>query len=204
VPHYFETPAGERGEPRSIQLTVDGRTLALETEAGVFSRTRLDPGTSVLLETVPPSPQHGHLLDLGCGYGPIALTMAALAPRATVWAVDVNERARGLCERNAARNRLRNVRVRAPEDVPEDARFAAIWSNPPIRVGKTALHEMLVTWLDRLAPDGEAYLVVQRHLGSDSLQRWLEDRGWPTVRIASRKGFRVLRSRPRGAFMERS
>jgi 16S rRNA (guanine1207-N2)-methyltransferase len=193
VPHYFETPTGDRKDPRRVELTVPGRTLTLETETGVFSRARLDPGTGVLLEVAPPPAQEGHLLDLGCGYGPIGLTMAALAPGATVWAVDVNQRARELCERNAARNRLGNVRVRAPDEVPAGARMAAIWSNPPIRVGKLALHEMLATWLDRLAPGGEAYLVVQRHLGSDSLQRWLEERGWPTARIASRKGFRVLR-----------
>lgn len=197
MPQYFETPTGLPEAPRTVELVVGGRRLALRTEAGVFSRARLDPGTAVLLDLVPPPPSGGDVLDLGSGYGPIALTMATLAPKATVWAVEVNERARELCARNAATARLANVRVAAPEEVPAEVRFAAIWSNPPIRVGKDALHDMLRTWLDRLGPDGNAFLVVQRHLGADSLHRWLEEQGWPTERVGSKKGFRVLRSSPR-------
>src|SRR5262249_34971319 len=158
---------------------VAGRTLELATDAGVFSRARLDPGTAVLLEVVPPPPAAGDLLDLGCGYGPVALSMAVQAPGAVVWAVDVNERARGLCAANG--------RVSGPDDVPAGVRFARIASNPPVRVGKGALHELLGRWLGRLEAHGEAYLVVQKHLGSDSLQRWLIEQGWPTERIASRR-----------------
>jgi 16S rRNA (guanine1207-N2)-methyltransferase len=197
VGHYFETPADLPPDPRTVELLVGGRRLALRTDPGVFSRARLDPGTAVLLETAPPPPPTGALLDIGCGYGPIALTMAALAPNATVWAIDVNRRARELCAANAAAERLGNVHVAAPDEVPPDIRFDAIWSNPPIRIGKDALHALLRTWLGRLAPDGEALLVVQRHLGSDSLHRWLQAEGWPTRRIASRKGFRVLQAAPR-------
>ena len=162
------------------------------TDAGVFSGARLDPGTRVLLETVPPPPARGDLLDLGTGYGPIALAMAARAPGATVWAVNVNERALGLCTGNAARAGLGNVRCVTPEAPELPGRFAALWSNPPIRVGKQALHAMLARWLGRLAPGGQAHLVVQRNLGADSLQRWLSAGGWPATRIASRAGYRVL------------
>lgn len=193
VPQYFETPAGLREDARTVELVVAGRRLSLRTEAGVFSRARLDMGTAVLLDLAPPPPSEGDLLDLGSGYGPIAVTMASLAPGATVWAVEVNERARELAARNALAARLDNVRAVAPDEVPEDVRFATIWSNPPIRIGKEPLHSLLTTWLDRLRPDGAAYLVVQRHLGSDSLHRWLEDEGHRTERIGSRKGFRVLR-----------
>jgi 16S rRNA (guanine1207-N2)-methyltransferase len=176
---------------------VAGRVLELTTDAGVFSRNRVDPGTAVLLDVLPHLPSTGTLLDLGCGYGPIALTLAVERPQATVWAVDVNERARGLCAANAAAASLTNVRVSAPEEVPPDIRFAAIVSNPPIRIGKEALHELLGTWLGRLEPEGVAYLVVQKHLGADSLQRWLSDQGWSTSRIASRQAFRVLRCEAR-------
>jgi 16S rRNA (guanine1207-N2)-methyltransferase len=193
MPHYFENPAEGPDDPRIVVLNVNQRDLRLRTGTGVFSRVRLDPGTSVLLDAVPPPAGEGDLLDLGCGYGPIALTMAVLSPRATVWAVDVNERARELCEQNAAAAGLGNVRVCGPEDVPAGVRFATIWSDPPIRVGKEPLHAMLQHWLGRLAGGGEAFLVVQRHLGSDSLQRWLEEQGWPTSRLGSRKGFRILR-----------
>ena len=163
----------------------------------MFSPGRLDPGSRVLLEAVPPPPARGDLLDLGTGYGPIALAMAARAPEATVWAVDINERALGLCTANAARAGLGNVRCVTPGDPGLPGHFAAIWSNPPIRVGKEALHGMLAGWLGRLAPGGHAYLVVQRNLGADSLQRWLQGEGWPATRIASRAGYRVLQVTPR-------
>ena len=164
----------------------------------MFSADRLDPGTAILLRKAPlPGPDTtGDLLDLGCGYGPIALTLAVRCPRATVWAVDINERARELCAANAEAAGLTNVRVVAPEDVPEDVRFAAIWSNPPIRIGKQALHELLLQWLPRLADGGVALMVVQKNLGSDSLQRWLTEQGWPTERLTSRNAFRLLRSCP--------
>ncbi|HYW25523.1 MAG TPA: methyltransferase [Terriglobales bacterium] len=197
MPHYFETPAPGARSPGRVRLTAAGRVLDLATDAGVFSRAQLDPGTSVLLEVAPPPPAGGDLLDVGCGYGPVALSMAVQSPDAVVWAVDVNERARDLCAANAAAAGAANVRVRHPDEVPEGVLFARIASNPPIRVGKEVLHELLRRWLDRLRPDGEAYLVVQKNLGSDSLQRWLVEQGWPTRRIASRRGFRVLRSAAR-------
>jgi 16S rRNA (guanine1207-N2)-methyltransferase len=202
--HYFQSPPPEASSPRSVRLTVAGRVLELATDTGVFSRNQIDPGTAVLLHVLPPPPPMGALLDLGCGYGPIALAMAIQAPQATVWAVDVNERARTLCAVNATAAGLTNVRVCAPDVVPPETRFAAIVSNPPIRIGKAALHELLSAWLWRLNPGADAYLVVQKHLGSDSLQRWLNDQGLPTSRVASRKAFRVLRCQAPGPGGERS
>jgi 16S rRNA (guanine1207-N2)-methyltransferase len=162
----------------------------------VFARDAVDPGTKLLLLDGPPPPGDGDLLDLGCGYGPIAVTLARRAAGARVWAVDVNRRALALCAANAA---AAGVVVRAvpPEEVPADVRFAGIWSNPPVRIGKVELHELLRTWLDRLAPEGRAALVVHRHLGADSLTRWLEAEGWPTTRTGSRMGYRLLEVRPR-------
>jgi 16S rRNA G1207 methylase RsmC len=150
----------------------------------------------VLLRAVPDPPPAGLLLDLGCGYGPIALTLAARAPGATVWAVDVNERARALTAENAAGAGLPNVRVAAPNEVPDDVRFAEIWSNPPIRVGKADLHALLLRWLPRLTSGAEAHLVVQRTLGADSLQAWLGPAlgaGFSVQRAGSAKGYRVIR-----------
>ena len=190
--HYFESPPPEAHAPGRVRLAIAGRTIDLATDAGVFSRAQLDPGTRVLLEVMPPPPPAGDLLDLGCGYGPIALSMALQSPGAAVWAVDVNERARELCAANAAAAGAANVRVCEPSEVPAGIRFARIVSNPPIRIGKAAVHELLTGWLGRLRAGGEAYLVVQKHLGSDSLQRWLTDQGWVTRRVASRRAFRVL------------
>jgi 16S rRNA (guanine1207-N2)-methyltransferase len=190
--HYFTASPAAAHRPGLIQVVLPDLHFECATDAGVFSGGRLDPGTRVLLETVPPPPARGDLLDLGTGYGPVALAMAARAPGATVWAVDVNERALELCAANAARAGLGNVRCVTPEAPGLPGQFAAIWSNPPIRVGKQALHEMLASWLGRLAPGGQAHLVVQRNLGADSLQRWLQAEGWPASRIASRSGYRVL------------
>ncbi|GAA0220404.1 methyltransferase [Cryptosporangium japonicum] len=173
-----------------MRLALRDVQAGLATDSGVFSPTAVDAGTLVLLETVPPPPAAGNLLDLGCGYGPITVTLAHRAPGATVWGVDVNERARELAAQNTAG--YPHVRIAAPDDVPDDQRFAAIWSNPPIKVGKGVLHGMMRRWLPRLAPDGVAYLVVQRHLGADSLHKWLEAEGFPTERLASRKGYRIL------------
>jgi 16S rRNA (guanine1207-N2)-methyltransferase len=196
--HYFDERPVADSDPAQVTVELPDTTFTLRTDRGVFSHRRLDPGTAVLLRNAPPPPQHGELLDLGCGAGAIALTLARRAPAATVWAVDVNERARDLCAANAAANAIRNVVVRAAEEVPSDVRFDAIWSNPPIRIGKPALHELLATWLDRLNVDGRALLVVQKHLGADSLHRWLTDAGWPTSRIASQRGFRLLEVRAGG------
>lgn len=174
-------------------MRLAGRDVDVETAPGVFSPGHVDLGTRVLLRTLADQPLAGDVLDLGCGWGPIALAMALGSPAATVWAVDVNVRALDLLRGNAGRLGLSGVRPVTPDLVPEDVAFTAIWSNPPIRIGKDALHALLERWLPRLTPDGVAHLVVQRHLGADSLQRWIaEDFGMPTTRVASAKGFRVL------------
>jgi len=169
----------------------------LVSDRGVFSGDRVDPGTVELLRAAPPPPPAGDLLDLGCGYGPIAVTMARRSPDATVWAIDTNRRAVALTGENAARLGLANIRAVTPEEMGPEVRFAAIWSNPPIRIGKEALHDLLLAWLARLTPDGRAYLVVHKHLGGDSLATWLTDQGHQATKMASRKGYRLLEVLPR-------
>jgi 16S rRNA (guanine1207-N2)-methyltransferase len=192
--HYFDEEPTTDSAPRDVVLLLPDLQLTLATDRGVFGYDRVDGGTKLLLlKAAPPSPA-GDLLDIGCGTGAIALTMARRAPGATVWAIDVNERARHLCAANAERNGITNVRVCGPDDVPDDVRFATIWSNPAIRIGKAALHEMLLRWFGRLTSDGTAVLVVHKHLGSDSLQTWLTAQGHPTERLASSAGYRILRS----------
>ncbi len=192
VGHYFDDDPAAPSDPRSVPLVLPDLAVALTADAGVFSGSAVDPGTRLLLLDGPPPPADGDLLDLGCGYGPIAVALARRSPKATVWAVDVNRRALALTTANAEAAGCTNVRVAAPEDVPADVRFTAIWSNPPIRIGKEALHELLLRWLPRLVPDGRAVLVVQKHLGADSLARWLGSVGHPTVRLGSRMGYRLL------------
>jgi len=199
--HYFSAQPQSEMVSRTLPVTLAGRDVEVVTAGGVFSPGALDVGTRVLLGSVPPPPPGGHLLDLGCGWGPIALTLALESPRATVWAVDVNERALELTRRNASTLGLTNVNAVRPEDVPDDVTFRTIWSNPPIRVGKNELHAMLRGWLPRLADASDAWLVVARNLGADSLQRWIDAEldDLRAQRAATSKGFRVLRVRRRGA-----
>ena len=194
--HYFSTDPAVPGTRSRIQFTAAGRSYDLAVAAGVFSAGRLDPGTAVLLRKgeLPTAATTGTLLDLGCGYGPIACVLASEAPETTVWAIDVNSRARELTAENAAALGLTDrVRVATPEEVPADVTFTEIWSNPPTHVGKAELHTLMERWLPRLAPDGVAWLVINRNLGGDSLHTLLVSLGWDVVRTASQRGFRVLR-----------
>lgn len=195
--HYFSGRPAVPEELRERRVELMGHVVTVEVASGIFSPDGVDKGTRVLLDEVPNPPASGSFLDLGCGWGPIALSMALLSPRADILAVDVNERSLELTRRNAERLGLNGIHVAHPDSVDPGRRFDLIWSNPPIRIGKAALHTLLRQWLPRLEAGGAAYLVVQRNLGSDSLARWIEsDLGMPCARLASRKGFRVLHVRP--------
>ncbi|KQZ87550.1 hypothetical protein ASD62_18475 [Phycicoccus sp. Root563] len=197
--HYFTAEPVSAAQQRSTTVELAGREVTVRTAAGIFSPDGIDKGTAVLLREAPAPPTTGALLDLGCGWGPITLTLALRSPGATVYGVDVNERALDLLRTTAASLDLGSVHACRPQDVPADVEFAAIWSNPPIRVGKAVLHDMLLTWLPRLAVGGAAYLVVQKNLGSDSLQKWLGEQlpadAYVVGRFALDKGFRVLEVR---------
>ena len=192
--HYFDPVPGAASARRTVELALPDVTVALETDRGVFSGDHVDAGTKLLLLEAPAPPPTGDLLDLGCGYGPITVALALRSPGAHVWAVDVNERALELTSLNAERAGAKNVTVGAPGVVPAGLRFAACFSNPPIRVGKNALHAMLTEWIPRC---GVAYLVVNKNLGSDSLAAWMSgDHGWAVERLVSRMGYRILAVTP--------
>ena len=190
--HYFNEDPEVPSARKRIDVSLPDGSFSIETDTGVFSHGRVDSGTKVLLMEAPALPASGNVLDLGCGSGPIAVTMARRAPGCGVWAIDVNERARQLTRDNASALGLTNVTVAAPDEVPDNVIFDVIWSNPPIKAGKKELHELLNRWLARLSPDGYAVLVVNKNLGSDSLAKWLTELGWTVKRISSRQGFRVL------------
>jgi len=192
--HYFSAEPASPAELREREVVLAGRPVTVQTAGGIFSPDGIDKGTAVLLKHVPAPPETGTFLDLGCGWGPMALTLALHSPAATVHAVDVNQRALDLVRRNAAALGCA-VTALAPEDVPDHTTYDLIWSNPPIRVGKAVLHEMMRTWLPRLAPGGEAWLVVQKNLGADSLLKWLATE-FPDLAVdrpATSGGFRLIR-----------
>lgn len=195
--HYFDADPGVPSRPATVRLDLPDRSLTLTTDRGVFAADRVDAGTKYLLLEAPAPPSTGTFVDVGCGYGPIACTLALRAPAATVLAIDVNQRAVDLCRANAEATGAANVRARLPSEVADDIAVDLVWSNPPIRIGKAALHALLEGWLHRLTPTGTAVLVVQKHLGADSLQRWLDAQGFPAARLGSRAGYRLLEARRR-------
>ena len=192
--HYFETPtSAEKRRNHSIELW--GNRVDVVTADGVFSGGKLDQATAILLREARPNPNTRTVLDLGCGWGPLALALGLALPHAQITAVDVNERALALTRDNAISLGLTHISAMLPSDVDPTISYDEIWSNPPIRIGKAALHDLLLLWLPRLSATGVARLVVGKHLGADSLQRWLIEQGWDCERIASSKGFRVLEVR---------
>jgi len=190
--HYFDAQPAVVSRPHTVRLHLGDLELELQADRGVFGSRAVDLGTRTLLREAPPPPLSGDILDLGCGYGPIAIALARRAPAARFWAVDVNERALELTRANAAAAGTGNVTALLPEDVPAGLEFDAIYSNPPVRVGKGPLHDILLRWLPRLRPGATAYLVVQRNLGSDSLAAWLSTQGLQVMRLKSKKGYRIL------------
>ncbi|WP_288025623.1 methyltransferase [Arthrobacter sp.] len=199
--HYFTSQPSTPLKRRPLTVWLAGAERTLQTAGGIFSPDGVDKGTAVLLNGAPPPAAAGNLLDIGCGWGPVALTLALRSPGATVHAVDVNERSIELTTDNAKALGLANVHASTPDAVDPGLRFNTIWSNPPIRVGKAGLHSILLMWLPRLADGGTAYLVVQKNLGADSLQRWLAaelderfpDASFKVSRDSTHKAFRILK-----------
>jgi 16S rRNA (guanine1207-N2)-methyltransferase len=190
--HYFDPEPQAASKPRTLHLHLGDLELELQADRGVFGSHAIDLGTQVLLKEAPLPPAEGDILDLGSGYGPIAIALARRSPAARIWAVDVNERALQLTRANAEAAKTPNVKVVLPEELPGGLQFAAIYSNPPVRIGKAPLHELLLRWLPRLAPGAHAYLVVQRNLGADSLVVWLSAQAFNVQRLKAKKGYRVL------------
>lgn len=194
--HYFSQEPGSALKPKKITIPVAGEMVTVTSASGTFSPAQLDFGTEVLIEQMDLAPEYGDILDLGCGWGPIALNLAKLRPGTKVWAVDVNTRSVELTAKNAKDLGLSNISAVVPDEVPENLLFSGIWSNPPIRIGKKELHELLLKWLPRLQVGAEAYLVVQKNLGSDSLQKWLTEElagKFEVSRYTSIKTYRVIK-----------
>ena len=194
--HYFASSPEGPLVTREITVNLNGNKTQVLTAGGIFSPEHIDQGTQVLLTHLEAANPTGTFLDIGCGWGPIALALALQSPKAKIYAIDVNERSLQLTKMNAEKLGISNIIVCKPEDVPQEIMFDEIWSNPPIRVGKKVLHEILNVWIKKLVQGGTARLVVQKNLGSDSLHKWLMEEFSPefdSTRIDSSKTFRVLK-----------
>ncbi|MSS83597.1 methyltransferase [Actinomycetaceae bacterium WB03_NA08] len=199
--HYFsQSPIAGADERHLVTFSTRGHDFQVWVAGQVFSAGRLDPGTAELLRAVPSLPSTGTFLDLGCGWGPVAITAGAESPQAEVWAVDVNPRAVALTADNAKVNSVDNVRAMDASEAYQEAQargtqFDVILSNPPVRVGKTAMQTMVKQWLDLLSPTGVAWLVMSKNLGADSFITWLGNQGFQARKHSSRKGFRIIEVR---------
>jgi 16S rRNA (guanine1207-N2)-methyltransferase len=192
--HYFSSDPATPKKTVSIAIPVGGLNVEIEAVSGTFSSSRLDTGTAVLLRQDSHFPKDGTVLDLGCGWGPIGLSIATVSRATQVYGVDINQRSVEQSNLNAEKLGLSNYQAMHPSELPAELRFQAIWSNPPIRVGKKVLHELMENYIPRLVPGGRAMLVVQKNLGADSFQRWLAGR-FPeaeVTRVASDKGYRII------------
>ena len=194
--HYFSADPSVPFRRMPVTASVWGHELSLTSGSGVFAQGRLDVGTAVLFRETSSRPRRAVPRPRLRVRRDRAGHRRRGARARSVTGVDVNERAVLLANENAAALGLADrFTATTPAGVPADATYDEIWSNPPIRIGKAALHELLLTWLPRLVPGGRAVMVVGKNLGADSLQRWLGEQGYPTERIASAKGFRVLETR---------
>lgn len=192
--HYFTPHPDDNHQRFPLSVDLRGHRVDILTAPNVFSAKRLDPGTAVLLKQAPQPPAIGTFLDIGCGWGAIALALALESPHSTIYAIDINDLALELTKENALSLHLENIHTCTPSCVPSDITFDLIWSNPPIRIGKEELHALLLLWLLRLAPEGNAYLTVQKNLGADSLITWLTQT-FPSYSISkyhSSKGYRII------------
>lgn len=195
---YFSANPNSLDLRRTLQVDLRGKEVSVQVSNGVFSSSKLDLGTAVLLKHAPQPPENGRFFDIGCGWGAISLALGFESPNAQIYAVDVNERALELTNINAKNAGLNNIHTYLVEDaLKEDSskNIDLIWSNPPIRVGKDVLHNILLTWLPRLKVGGAAYLVVQKNLGSDSLIPWLSKNlgeNFSVEKYASSKGYRII------------
>ena len=192
--HYFSSDPAAPKKTVSVLIQVGGKEIEIEAASGTFSSSRLDAGTAVLLKHDEHFPKDGNVLDIGCGWGPIGLSIASVSKSSKVFGIDINQRSIEQSNLNSSNLGLTNYSAMHSRELPSDLRFSAIWSNPPIRVGKKVLHELMETYIPRLEPGGRAMLVVQKNLGADSFQRWLSSR-FPeaeVTRVSTDKGYRVI------------
>lgn len=192
--HYFSANPSTNQKLKPVEFSVAGQAIRLQAAAGTFSSGKLDKGTAVLLSLADQFPKQGKILDLGCGWGPVGIAIAKLSPATKVWGVDVNSRSVELANQNSKELGLTNFQAVLSEQLPNEIKFDEIWSNPPIRIGKSALHELLTTYMNKLNPTGRAVLVVQKQLGAESLMKWLAEQfsGQEVRRLANEKGYWVI------------
>lgn len=190
--HYYTVQPTSAHDLRTCTVEVLGVRSAFTTDAGVFSRDGLDVGTRALLEALPP--MHGRVLDLGCGWGPVGVTLARKYPEAEIVMTDVNQRAVDLSKRNLAANGARAAVFQGDgfENVPGS--FDFVITNPPIRAGKATIYRMFTDARDRLNPGGSLFIVIRKQQGAPSALKFLREQFAAAEVVARESGFWVIRA----------
>jgi len=196
--HYYTRRPGAAHDETSFHATLRGMDFRFVTDAGVFSRDRVDFGSLLLMEAMEIGPADT-VLDLGCGYGPIGMVAARLAPQGFIYMVEINERAAELARRNLAANGIANAEVRVGDGLAPVAgiAFDTILTNPPIRAGKATVYRLLEEAWAALKPGGSLWVVVQNKQGAPSMKQKLQELFGAVEDVDRKAGYRVLRAQRR-------
>ncbi|WP_310551856.1 class I SAM-dependent methyltransferase [Paenibacillus glufosinatiresistens] len=193
--HYYSQKPDVAHNRRTLEATLRGRRFRFTSDAGVFSKGDIDYGSRALIEAME-IPADGEILDVGCGYGPIGLTAAHLAPQGKVTMIDINSRAVELARENAAANGIRNVQVEESDGLAAvmDRTFDCILTNPPIRAGKAVVHRIFEEAYHQLRPNGSLWVVIQKKQGAPSAAAKIESLFGEVEEIGKDKGYRILKA----------
>jgi 16S rRNA (guanine1207-N2)-methyltransferase len=195
--HYYTNKPSAESNRQKWTFDLKGYNFTFTTDSGVFSKKEVDFGSRVLIEAFEVPSVEGSILDVGCGYGPIGLSLAKAFPDRQVDMVDINERAVELAKENAKNNQIENVSIFTSniyEKVTSD-NYAAILSNPPIRAGKKVVHEILEKAWSHLTQNGELWIVIQKKQGAPSAMEKLEELFEEVEVVTKKKGYFIIRSK---------
>lgn len=196
--HYFSNNPSSKSDRKKFEFTLKGHHFVFLSDRGVFSKNEVDFGSRLLVESFEVPDVEGNILDVGCGYGPIGLSLAKEYKERTIHMVDVNERALSLARENAGNNGVSNVRIYQSSVYEQvEGRYAAILSNPPIRAGKQVVHDILEKAYDHLLPGGELWIVIQKKQGAPSAMNKLEEVFSEVEVVEKKKGYYIIKSKKR-------
>ena len=192
--HYFSNKPQSKSEPKTWKFHLRGFSLSFTSDHGVFSKGEVDFGSRTMIEAFSESEVEGDILDLGCGYGPIGITLAKAFPNRKIVLSDINERAISLARQNAFQNNTSNVEFHVSDRFESfsNRRFASILINPPIRAGKKVIFQMFEESYQALIPHGELWIVIQKKQGAPSAKKKLEEMFSEVEVVEKNKGYFVF------------
>jgi 16S rRNA (guanine1207-N2)-methyltransferase len=194
--HYYTSSPQVKSREERIEITLRGMKLTFYTDRGVFSKEKVDFGSELLIDVIEAN-EDAKILDVGCGYGPIGLSLAKESSKRSITMVDVNQRALTLAGKNAKVNGIENISIQESDLLVnvEDRDFDLIISNPPIRAGKDVVHTLFEQSYDHLKPEGELWIVIQKKQGSPSAIKKLESLFEIVEEVTKKKGYRIIRAK---------